>query len=400
MNKILKVYLEKEYIGELIEKDGQRLRFVYDLDAKSDISLRMPRSTQTHYHKATYAFFENLLPEGNILELIARGKGVSQNNPFSLLSVIGEDCAGAIHLHQYVPLIPEKLPEYISKTELNQIISGKNNARFIYQKGNRTSLAGARDKTTVIIKDDKFYAPNFFYPSTHIIKFDNHHFANILHNELFCTLLANSLGLSTSKMELITENDVPYLLIERFDRAKNPNEIRRLHQEDFCQLLSVSSKNKYQKEGGPCFRSVIKTINEFSYRVASDTLMIAKILVFNVLIGNCDYHGKNLSLLHTTRSLTPFYDLVSTVIYEHISTNMAMSINKKYEVNDINKQDITNEFNKWGINGERMFALIINDFKHIVKYAQALSKETIFTSKQATIFKIIEFIERQFIRLQ
>ena len=198
--------------------------------------------------------------------------------------------------------------EFISKDDINHIAINKDGARIVYQKGNRLSLAGAQDKTTVIIDNDEFYAPNFSFPSTHILKFDNNYYENILYNELFCTRLAATLNLPVSKMELINECETPYLLIERFDRSKNGNTIRRLHQEDFCQLLTVSSKNKYQKEGGPSFKEVIETINEYSYRSASDTLMIAKILVFNVLIGNCDYHGKNLSILHQTRSLTPFYD--------------------------------------------------------------------------------------------
>ena len=396
MNKILKVYLENDYVGDLIEKNGQRLRFVYNENVHVDISLKMPHAIKTHYHKVVYAFFENLLPEGNILELVAKSKGVSQNNPFSLLSVIGEDCAGAIHLHTDSPSIEKTPREFISKDDINHIAINKDGARIVYQKGNRLSLAGAQDKTTVIIDNDEFYAPNFSFPSTHILKFDNNYYENILYNELFCTRLAATLNLPVSKMELINECETPYLLIERFDRSKNGNTIRRLHQEDFCQLLTVSSKNKYQKEGGPSFKEVIETISEYSYRSASDTLMIAKILVFNVLIGNCDYHGKNLSILHQTRSLTPFYDLVSTVIYEHISQDMAMAVNKKYNISMITKKDIITEFNKWGINGERMLALIVNDFKHIIKNAHELSKEEVFSSKQEDISKIIKFIESQF----
>lgn len=400
MIKTLKVYLGDDYIGDLIENNGQTLRFVYQDDAKEDISLKMPRSIKTYYHKTVYAFFENLLPEGDILELLAKGKGVSQNNPFSLLSVIGEDCAGAIHLHTDKPTTTTKLPKVISDSEFNQIINNTSNARFIYQKGIRLSLAGAQDKTTVLIEDDKFYAPNFSHPSTHIVKFDNKQFPNILYNELFCTLLAGALGLATSQMELITKEGTPYLLIERFDRIKNSNGTKRLHQEDFCQLQTVISKNKHQKEGGPAFQNVINIINEYSHRSASDVLMIAKILVFNYLIGNCDYHGKNLSILHQTRSLTPFYDLVSTIVYEHLSTNMAMAINKKYEIKEIGKQDIIAEINKWGIRGERMLTLILNDFKHIIKHAQELNKQAMFKDKRDTTTKIVGFIANQFAKLQ
>lgn len=399
MHKTLRVYLAGSYIGDLIEKNGQRLRFVYDKDAKADISLIMPRTQEVYYHKETFAFFENLLPEGDVLKLIAKSKGVSQNNPFSLLRVIGDDCAGAIHLHENEPNIGPQLPTAISDVDFNNIINDTSGARSLYHKDMRLSLAGAQDKTTIIMQDDKFYAPNFFYPSTHIIKFDNPHFTDVLYNELFCTTLAERLGLPVSKMELISKTKLPYLLIERFDRIQDNERIIRVHQEDFCQLLTVSSKNKYQNEGGPSFHNIVMTIDKLSTQRA-DTLMIAKILVFNVLIGNCDYHAKNLAILHSTKALTPFYDLVSTIIYEQLTTNMAMAINKKYALLDIRKTDIIAELGKWGMHGGRTLNLIINEFKHIVQYARELSKEATFVEKQPTISKIINFIEGQLNKLQ
>ncbi|GEM_PF-5886633 len=44
--------------------------------------------------------------------------------------------------------------------------------------------------------------------------------------------------------------------------------------------------------------------------------------IFSVLIGNCDAHAKNFSLLHRTRDaieLAPVYDLVSTRYYPEFS---------------------------------------------------------------------------------
>jgi serine/threonine-protein kinase HipA len=47
-----------------------------------------------------------------------------------------------------------------------------------------------------------------------------------------------------------------------------------------------------------------------------------------VLIGNCDAHGKNYSLLYDSPapSLAPLYDLVSTAMYDELTTRLAMSI--------------------------------------------------------------------------
>jgi serine/threonine-protein kinase HipA len=43
-----------------------------------------------------FDFFENLLPEGPAIEMMARIAGVSRYDTFGILAAFGEDCAGAI----------------------------------------------------------------------------------------------------------------------------------------------------------------------------------------------------------------------------------------------------------------------------------------------------------------
>jgi serine/threonine-protein kinase HipA len=60
-----------------------------------------------------------------------------------------------------------------------------------------------------------------------------------------------------------------------------------------------------------------------------------KCILYNFFIGNCDAHAKNYSLLYSINqinadnfsaniSLSPFYDLVSTLLYKELSKDMAM----------------------------------------------------------------------------
>ena len=69
-------------------------------------------------------------------------------------------------------------------------------------------------------------------------------------------------------------------------------------------------------------------IDEHSVAPARDRQQFWLALAFNVLIGNCDAHGKNYSLLYDSPapSLAPFYDLLSTAVYEGLTTRLAMSI--------------------------------------------------------------------------
>lgn len=69
-------------------------------------------------------------------------------------------------------------------------------------------------------------------------------------------------------------------------------------------------------------------VMQHSSKPALDKKRMLEWAVFNVAVGNMDSHAKNLSLLATgghTR-LAPFYDLVCTTVYEHLSRRFAFKI--------------------------------------------------------------------------
>ena len=101
----------------------------------------------------------------------------------------------------------------------------------------------------------------------------------------------------------------------------------RLHQEDFCQILNVPPKLKYQEDGGPGIEDCIQRMNEM-HLSAVDRLRFIRLVIFNFLIGNCDAHAKNYAILYhgNKPSFAPAYDLLSTVIYESMSRRLAMNI--------------------------------------------------------------------------
>lgn len=74
-----------------------------------------------------------------------------------------------------------------------------------------------------------------------------------------------------------------------------------------------------------------------------DQLKLWKICVFNYLIGNTDNHIKNQSLLYSEDlkriRLAPAYDIVSTMIYDSSTENMALGINGIYRITDISRED-------------------------------------------------------------
>lgn len=79
----------------------------------------------------------------------------------------------------------------------------------------------------------------------------------------------------------------------------------------------------------------ISLLRDWSTVPALDIPSFINGLIFNVLIGNADAHGKNYSLLYSggERRLSPYYDLVSTLAWPDLSKNLAMKIGGCESVN-------------------------------------------------------------------
>lgn len=71
MSGSLKVYLYGRQIGTLSEDSLGHLEFRYDEDAYP-LSVRMPVRKETYDQMYAEPFFDNLTPEGDALNLIAR----------------------------------------------------------------------------------------------------------------------------------------------------------------------------------------------------------------------------------------------------------------------------------------------------------------------------------------
>jgi serine/threonine-protein kinase HipA len=91
---------------------------------------------------------------------------------------------------------------------------------------------------------------------------------------------------------------------------------------------SFMAETKYEAEGGPCLADCFTLLAQFSTSPALDKKALLNWVVFNYLIHNADAHAKNLALLLRPAEirLAPFYDLLSTGVYEGINPRLAMKI--------------------------------------------------------------------------
>jgi serine/threonine-protein kinase HipA len=339
----LAVYLAGEHAGTLTRKDNGNLQFRYDPAYTGPVvSQALPFQQNAHPHRACIAVFGGLLLEGEPREVLARNLGVSAGNDFALLEDIGGDCAGAITLLEpnvelpskpaVKPIDPEELDRLLRELPQRPLAADP-------KEGIRLSLAGAQPKLPVILDEGKVGLPlNTAAASTHIIKPEPARFPGLVDNEAFCMDLARAVGLPTATVSKHTTiSGAPYLLVTRYDRDITADPIRRLHQEDVCQALGRPSNAKYQAEGGPTVAETVTLLRSCSTIPARDLPTLWRALVFNWLVGNCDAHGKNFSLLYdgASPSLAPLYDLVSTTCYPELTTRLAMSIDGARNVADI-----------------------------------------------------------------
>ena len=351
--KQLKVILLEHEVGVLEQKQDGRISFAYSVEwLKSEharpLSVSLPLREDAFDERRCAPFFGGLLPEEHNREIVAANLGITAKNDFAMLREIGGECAGAVSL---IPI--EKSPtsactdyEIITEADLIALLDQLPQRPLLAGKAEiRLSLAGAQSKVALRVTDSGYALPLNESPSTHIIKPQLERFLGLVDNEAYCLKLAAAAGLNTCDARPKQFGSHQCLLVTRYDRTFGKDTIGRHHQEDFCQALGISSRTKYQNEGGPGLADCFNLVRAVSANPAKDLIQLFNAVLFNYLIGNNDAHGKNFSLLyesttngHATR-LAPFYDLASTAIYPELSAKMAMKIGKAYQPDALRLSD-------------------------------------------------------------
>jgi serine/threonine-protein kinase HipA len=290
-------------------------------------------------------FFDNLLPEENARTLLAKDLDVKDvYDTFLLLEKSGKESAGALTITPETLSIAERSMTQLTKEDLEGRIKKLPKAPLNNKKTKRMSLAGAQHKMLVIVEDELIYEPNQSMPSTHILKPDHsepNDYWQTTMNEWFVMKLAKSVGIDVPLVTMLYLPE-PVYLIERFDRIGAFPNHQRLHVIDACQLLCVDKGAKYSL-------SHTKTYNEIiiASRPKGKTIQrIYQWVLFNLLIGNGDAHLKNISFFQIGEGsvLTPFYDLLSTIIYasphETLNQDLSIAIGGKLRFGEVTFHDL------------------------------------------------------------
>lgn len=331
----------------MLDVSGGRWLFTYASDWNGyALSPCFPLETRSYQDSGDARlvewFFENLLPEGRLRELIASRDRIDPRDTWALLVRHGQDTAGALSLRAdettatqvdeelLVPLSREALQAKIeeSRTRNLPLMASWDDIRM--------SLAGAQEKLGLRIDvHGEMFLPEGTAASTHIVKPENASadFPFCPANEFFCMRLAAELKVPVPAVDL-KHLPEPLYVIDRFDResaeAKSAagGAIRRLHQIDLCQALGVSPSKKYESEGGLGLHHLFEVLRgAFIDRPVVAANAVVQWIAFNYLIGNLDAHAKNIAFLMRGQkaAVAPFYDMICVEAYLPRAT-MSMAI--------------------------------------------------------------------------
>ncbi len=338
----LVVWINGQTVGEWTVREGEhRFQYAEEWTAspaarRLSLSLPMTPGNASQRGPVVQNYFDNLLPDSNAIRTRLQGKfATPSTDAFDLLTAIGRECVGAVQL-----LPPGVLPTGFDRIEAealddaaveHAINASLSTGRVLGQRDDedfRISIAGAQEKTALMQREGKWFRPLNATPTTHIFKLPLGRVGNMqadmkesIENEWLCSRIMSALGLPTAHCDIATFGERKVLVVQRFDRAlqnagsdnSDTEWIARLPQEDFCQALGAPGSQKYETDGGPGMRDILRVLDASSNATADKLAFVKAQMVFWLLAAT-DGHAKNFSIFLERGGayrLTPFYDVLS-----------------------------------------------------------------------------------------
>jgi serine/threonine-protein kinase HipA len=310
------------------------------------LSLPFTPGNAPHRGEAVRAWFENLLPDSkDIRERVARRFQTASIDAFALLAEVGRDCVGAlqvlpdagpperVHTIDATPLSDAEVAQTLRNTLAPSPLGSRD-------AGNpddfRISIAGAQEKSALLWLDGRWCRPHGATPTTHILKMPLGLVGNMkfdmrdsVENEWLCAEILRAYGLPVARTHPLMFEDMKVLAVERFDRRwrEGPEGKRwlvRLPQEDMCQATGTPPHLKYEADGGPGIRAIMKLLAT-SREPERDQRIFFQAQVLFWMLGATDGHAKNFSIFLQqggAYELAPLYDVLSAYPIMGTGANM------------------------------------------------------------------------------
>lgn len=351
------------------------------------ISVSLPLTAEPYGPEPTRRFFEGLLPEGFMRRTVAEQNRTDDGDYLSILEMLGAECLGAVQIKgenyrnvkpSYRPFDPDMMYKLAAE-------GATRSADLVVEA--HLSLTGASGKIGAYKDPDgRWFLPVGSAPSTHILKQSHIRYDKIVQNEQLALKTASMLGIDIPGSEIVearlepgkdgagrealTENVL--FATERYDRSFEGAEDLidgklcplRLHQEDIGQALGIPASGKYERPGEQHMKKMFDLLKRRSAAPIEDQIRLWDMIVFHWLIGNTDGHIKNFSIVYDrslkSLRLAPAYDIISTILYDTHSKEMAFSIGGEIEWAKIDRKCFEDACGEIGLN-KKLFMPRLDD---------------------------------------
>ena len=289
----------------------------YDPQAEEGTRDRLAeRRDKIGLHGFVPPWFEGLLPEGALRELVVSEMGPGDHDDFDVLTRLGADLPGAVLVAPETEPSASAGPLELRRVEGFRAAVPKGVVKF--------SLAGIQLKFTANPDGNRLTVPGAAETGRCIIKVPSERFPGLPEAEYGAMELARMIGVDAARCRLVSRDaihGVPeqllahgerVLVVDRFDRTADGD---RIHMEDAAQIVGATGDRKYTMATS---ETIVNMIRRFSTDNRADILEAVRRLVADVLVGNGDNHLKNWSFLFPGAGqvrLSPAYDIVPTILF-------------------------------------------------------------------------------------
>lgn len=355
---------EVQPVGTLSLREGQ-IVFSYDPAYKgSPISNSLPKGPDPASAAATETFFSALIPEGSARKELERMFRTEKNDFVTYLEHLNDESIGAL-LFSVGDDAPYENPRYeqVEESFFDKLASRSLETSVLTAERTRLSLAGAMAKVGLYRDEGRggWFYPFGAAPSTHIVKAaDGERFPLETVNEALCLGVARRCGFPAADCELIpVGSGEPLIAVRRFDRVfENSSRMidgmrapMRLHQEDMSQATAIPLK--YEPTDGSYLSLIARTVSHVCANSFGEASLVLEYTMLDYLVGNCDNHLKNYSLLFSedweTCEAAPLYDVVSTVAYPNVYREMGVSFGGSRRIDEVTRELFSKSLSSCGI---------------------------------------------------
>jgi serine/threonine-protein kinase HipA len=382
------VLFKDQPAGTLEETASGGSRFVYGSKWQTPIACSLPILRREHeWAQGVHPFFQHLGPEGWLRENQARVAHIAEQDDFGLLLRYGADCIGAVGV-RHLPGDDEK--DIAPVTQLTA-------------SPGRT-ISGIQKKLLVIKQDGGFTPAGPTGLAPYIAKFNSERerVQSLVRNEnLSLRWSAELLGkdeINEFTLGTVAVLNETALIVTRFDRKPDGSKLRL---EDFAQILNKPRGRDFGGKYDASYEDVAAVIQQHSVRPEIDVARFFQRLIVFTLVGNCDAHLKNFSLLETADGLrlSPAYDIVNTAFYDGFDQNIALSIDGKKPSLDGVTRDLLQKFGRSIGLSQRAVEQTFADIRNRVRRAAGLLTPPPGEPPDGFVHRYSEIVSRACLRI-